>query len=176
MGIRLTKIILNHIKDEHFLLLLGENIHGIHGGTDTVLSDRYIESCVGTQIFYLDAKTLYGWAMSQYLPKGEFEQLTLDELQQQIQLIIQPPQKQVWLFFWECYLEYPPKIKLVTENLPLCPYQTQPCKDYCFSEYMNSVNNYRPTTKLTFYLTDKTKFLTHYCKVKFYLEQRMKIT
>ena len=98
MGIRLPKITLNHVKDEHFLLLLGENIHGIHGGTDTVLSDRYIESCVGTQIFYLDAKTLYGCAMSQYLPKGEFEQLTLDELQQQIQLIIQPPQKQVWLF------------------------------------------------------------------------------
>ena len=48
------------------------------------------------------------------------------------------------------------------EDLPLCPYQTQACKD-CFSEYLNSVfTNYKPTTKLTCDLTEKTKYMTHY--------------
>ena len=49
-----------------------------------VLGDRYIYSSVGTQILYIDANILYGWAMRQYLPTGDFERLSFsdDNIQQ----------------------------------------------------------------------------------------------
>ena len=61
------------------MLLLLEN--NIRGGLSTVLGDRYIESSVGKPILYIDADSLYGGAMSQYLTTGEFEQITVDDLQ-----------------------------------------------------------------------------------------------
>ena len=65
-------------------------------------------------------------------------------------------------------LEYPAEIKQFRENLSLCPYQTQACKDF-FGEYMDSVEqtNYNPTTKLTCDLTDKTNYMAHYRNLKF---------
>ena len=41
------------------------------------MGDRYNVSDVNKQILYIDAN-LYGWAMSQYLPTGEFEKLPLE--------------------------------------------------------------------------------------------------
>ena len=130
--------------------------NNIRGGISIVLGDTYIDSSVGTQLFYIDASNLYGWAMSKYLPRGEFEQNTVDD--QQIQYIIQTPDNCDYGYFSESNLEYPAKIKQVIENLPLCPCQTLACKD-CFAEYMNSVKqtNCMPTIKLTSDLTDKTK-------------------
>ena len=59
-------------------------------------------------------------------------------------------------YFEECNLEYPAEIKLATEYLPECRYQTQTFKE-CFTDYMNSVEQpkYKPTTSLLSYLTDK---------------------
>ena len=73
VGLRLTKIALDHIKDKHFLLLLENNIRG---GNCTVLGDMYRETSVSTYILYIDGNILNGYAMSQYLPTGEFEQTT----------------------------------------------------------------------------------------------------
>ena len=39
----------------------------------------YIESDENTKLLYIDANNLYGWAMSQNLPTGEFEKLYFPE-------------------------------------------------------------------------------------------------
>ena len=75
---KLTNIKLDFIKDTQSasgkdLLLLLEN--NIRGGISSVMNDRYIESDENTKLLYIDANNLYGWAMSQYLPTGEFEKL-----------------------------------------------------------------------------------------------------
>ena len=62
-------------KDKHLLLLLENKIRG---GVSSVMGDRHVVSDVNTQILYIDANNLYGWAISQPLTTGDFENLTLD--------------------------------------------------------------------------------------------------
>ena len=113
------------------MLLLETNIPYV---IRTVLGDRYLESSVGTQLLYRDANNLYRYAMSQYSPTGEFEQIIVDDLP----IILQTPINSDYGYFKRCKLEYPAEMKQVIENLHLCPYQTEAYKD-CFSEYMNSI-------------------------------------
>ena len=41
---------------------------------------EYNEKAPSKYIMYLDANTLYGWAMSQYLPTGNFRRMTDKEI------------------------------------------------------------------------------------------------
>ena len=76
VGLKLTNINLDFIKDTEFLLLLETNIRG---GIPSVIEPRYIKSDENTKFLYIDANNLYGWAMSQYLPTSNFEKLYFPE-------------------------------------------------------------------------------------------------
>ena len=52
------------------MVLLENNIRG---GVSSVMDDGHVVSDVNKQILYIDANNLYGWAMSQPLPTGDFE-------------------------------------------------------------------------------------------------------
>ena len=69
-GLKLTNIELDYIKCKELLLLLENNIRG---GVSSVMGDRHVQSDENKQILYIDANNLYGWAMSQYLPTGDFK-------------------------------------------------------------------------------------------------------
>ena len=47
------------------------------------MGDRHVVSDVNKQILYIDANILYGWAMSQYLPTGNFEKLLFPDTEGQ---------------------------------------------------------------------------------------------
>ena len=120
--LKMTKIKLVFINDKELLLLLGNNIRG---GISGVMSDRNVESDEKTNLLYIDAYNLYGWAMSQLLPSGDFEKLdirkfTAREITEDLLLI--PGDNESGLFI-ECDLEYPVAIK--EKNFPMCPYQTK---------------------------------------------------
>ena len=120
-GLKLTNIKLDFIKDKDLLLLLENNIRG---GISSVMGDRFVESNENKQISYIDANNLYGWALSQYLPTGEFEKLQLPdayELEQIVEDFLRVPDNNESGFFIENDLEYPVEIKEKTENFPLCP-------------------------------------------------------
>ena len=177
-GLKLTNIKLDFIKDKELLLLLENNIRG---GISSVMGDRHVQSDEKKQILYIDANNLYRWAMSQYLPTGEFEILPLDPcnyiLEQLVEDLLQIPDDNEYGFFIECDLEYPVEIKEKTKNFPFCPYQTK-ADPNIFSGYMNNVNqpNYKPTPKLMCDVTNKSKYMIHYRMFKFYLNQGMKVT
>ena len=143
-GLKLTDIKLDFIKDKNLLLLL-ENI--ISGGISSGMGDRHVQSDENKQILYIDANNLYGWAMSQYLPTGEFEILRLNpcnytdnyNLEQLVEDLLQIPDDNEYGFFIECDLQYPAEIKEKTKTFPFCPYQTK-ADPNVFSGYMNSVN------------------------------------
>ena len=139
-GLKLTKIKLDFIKDKQLLLLLENNIRG---GISSVMGPSYIESNENTKLLYIDANTLYGWAMSQYLPTGDFKKMRsfanlccgeasreamqydsalMNEIKEDI---LNTPDDNEYGYFIECDLEYPAEIKEKTENFPLCPYQTK---------------------------------------------------
>ena len=177
-GLKLTDIKLDFIKDKNLLLLLENNIRG---GISSVMGDRHMRSDENKQILYIDANNIYGWAMSQYLPTGEFEILPLNpcnyNLEQLVEDLLQIPDDNEYGFFIECDLEYPVEIEEKTKNFPFCPYQTK-ADPNLFSGYMNNVNqpNYKPTSKLMCDLTNKSKYMIHYRMFKFYLNQGMKVT
>ena len=112
---KLTKIELDFIKEKDLLLLLENNIRG---GISSVMGDRYIQSDEQTKILYIDANNLYGWAMSQYLPTGEFEKIPTEgdlltegyDLDQIVEDLLQMPDDNEYGFFIECDLEYPDEI------------------------------------------------------------------
>ena len=174
----------NRSRNKDLLLLLGKNIRG---GISSVMGPRYIESHENTKLLYIDANNLYGWAMSQYLPTGDFrtmrsfakfgcdnDELLIDEIKEDI---LNTPDDNEYGYFIECDLEYPVEIKDRTKNFPLCLYQTKADPSF-FSEYMNSVNqpNYKPTEKLICDLTNKQKYMIHYRMFKFYTKKGMKVT
>ena len=66
---KFSNISLEYIKDHELLLLLENNIRG---GISGVMGDRYLKSDENTKIIYIDANNLYGYAMSQFLPIGNF--------------------------------------------------------------------------------------------------------
>ena len=183
-GLKLTNIKLDFIKDtaklpsgEELLLLLENNIRG---GISSVMGDRHVQSDENKQILYIDANNLYGWAMSQYLPIGEFEKLNFPEeyeLEQIVEDLGFIPDDNEYGFFIECDLLYPAEIKEKTKNFPFCPYQTK-ADPNLFSGYMNNVNqpNYKPTSKLMCDVTNKSKYMIHYRMFKVYLNQGMKVT
>ena len=116
-GLKLTNIKLDYIKDTQSssgkeLLLLLEN--KIRGGISSVTGDRHVQSDENKQILYIDANNLYGWAMSQYLPIGEFKKLNFPEeyeLEQIVEDLLQIPDDNEYGYFIECDLEYPVEIK-----------------------------------------------------------------
>ena len=153
------------------LLLLLEN--SIRGGISSVKGDRHVQSDENKQILYIDANNLYGWAMSHYLPTGEFKKLPLNLctedqqscnfiLEELVEDLLQLPDDNEHGFFIECDLKYNVKIKEKTNNYPFCPYQTK-ADPHSFTLYMNSVNqpNYKPTSKPLCDVTNKTEYMTH---------------
>ena len=78
-GLKFTDTKLDYIKDKEILWKLLEN--NIRGGISSVMGDRYVQSTSGiesdenTKLFYTDENNLYGWAMSQYLPTGDFKKI-----------------------------------------------------------------------------------------------------
>ena len=183
-GLKLTNIKLDFIEDtaklpsgKELLLLLENNIRG---GISSVMGNRHVQSDEIKQILYIDANNLYGWAMSQYLPTGEFKKLQLPENYSQDQLVedlLQIPDDNEYGYFIEKDLENPVEIKEKTKNFPFCRYQTK-ADPNLFSGYMNSLNqpNYKPTSKLMCDVTNKSKYMIHYRMFKFYLNQGMKVT
>ena len=179
-GLKLTNIKLDFIKDKELLLLLENNIPG---GISSVMGDRHVQSDKNKQILYIDANNLYGWAMSQYLPTGDFKKIKLcceydSVLMKEIKEdIFNTPDDNEYGYFIECDLEYLAEIKEKTKNFPFCPYQTK-ADPNIFSGCMNNINqpNYKPTSKLMCDVTNKSKYKIHYRMFKFYLNQGMKVT
>ena len=151
------------------------------------MGPRFIESNENTKLLYIDANNLYGWAMSQYLPTGDFKKMRsfaqnchesdsalMNEITEDI---LNTPDDNEFGYFIECDLEYPAEIKEKTENFPLCSYQTK-ADPNLFSEYMNSVkqSNYKPTENLMCDLTNKYNYMMHYRMFKFYTQIGMKVT
>ena len=169
-GLKHTDIRLQTLQDKDMILLL-EN--GIRGGISGVMGDRYIKSDENTNIIYVDANNLYGFAMSQALPydniKFETENICLDE-------ILNTPDDNDIGYFLEVDIEYPHSIRQKTKHFPFCPENKLISKND-FTPYMQSImpENYVSHKKLICDWADKRNYLIHYRMLKFYIKHGMKI-
>ena len=174
---KITKIKLGFIKDNELLLLLEKSIHG---RISSVLGPRYFETDENTKLLYIDANNPYGWAMSQYLPTGNFEKIYFPDNYSQEQVVedlLQIPDNNTCGYFIEGWYALSSWHQRKTESFPLCPYQTK-ADPNLFSDYMNSVKQpyYKPTSKLMCDVTNKNNYMMHYRVFKFYTEMGMKVS
>ena len=169
-GLKHTNIRLQTLQDKDMILLI-EN--GIRGGISGVMGDRYVKSDENTNIIYVDANNLYGFAMSQALPydniKFETENICIEE-------ILNTPDDSDIGYFLEVDLEYPHDIRQKTKYFPFCP-ENKIISKNDFTPYMQSImpENYVSHKKLICDWTDKKKYLIHYRMLKFYIRYGMKI-
>ena len=77
--LKMTNIKLELMTDIDMFLFIEEGMHGgesyipnQYGNANNKYMKEYDEKVTSKYIMYLDANNLYGWAMSQYLPTGNF--------------------------------------------------------------------------------------------------------
>ena len=129
-----------------------------------------------TFIAYLDINNLYGWAMSEYLPYGEFEWLeNINEFD-----INSINEKIDTGYFLEVDLKYPDELHELHNDYPLAPEKLAVTNDmlskYCkkiADEHGIKVGNVK---KLIPNLSNKTKYVLHYRNLQLYLSLGMKLT
>ena len=150
--------------------------NGIRGGYSGVLGDRYVKannkyledydsSKSSNYLLYLDANNLYGWAMSQKLPTGDFKWEAGTSYNWR-----NPPDERGCIV--ECDLEYPLNTKFKTQKFPLAPEKLKIRKEdlpeyqvNCLSTEYKKIGN---VTKLILNLKDKEKYVIHYELLKYY--------
>ena len=127
-------------------------------------------------ITYLDMNNLHDWAMSKYLPYGEFEWLeNVDKFD-----INSINEKSDTGYILEIDLEYPDELHNLHNDYPLAPEKPVVSSDmlsgYCrkiADKYQIKVGDVK---KLTPNLGNKTKYVLHYRNLQLYLSLGMKLT
>ena len=148
-----------------------------YGKANNKYMKEYDKKAPSKYIMYLDANNLYGWAMSQYLPTGDFKWLSPKQIENiNLGKYTENSNKGMIL---EVDLEYPTELhnshndycvaaeKLrVTENM-LSPY----CKLILekFNIKIGQVKKLIPT------LADKQKYVLHYRNLQLYLDLGLKL-
>ena len=128
-------------------------------------------------IMYLDANNLYGWAMSQYLPTGNFKWLSQNQIEKtNLDKYTENSEKGLIL---EVDLEYPQELHDLHNDYPLGPEKIKVAKDmlsdYCkkiadkFNISSGLVHKLIPT------LNDKEKYILHYRNLQSYLSLGLKL-
>ena len=104
-----------------------------YGKANNKYMKEYDEKVPSKYIMYLDANNLYGWAMSQYLPTGNFKWMTDKEISKiDLEKYKKDGKKGLTL---EVDLEYPQELHDLHNDYPVCPEKVKVSNDmlsgYC---------------------------------------------
>ena len=183
--LKMTEVELQLLTDPDMYLFTEE---GLRGGI-SMISNRfskannpYVPDYDPTQensyVMYFDASNLYGWAMSQSLPTGEFDWLTEQEIADLDITNVADDNEEGYIL--EVDLQYPSELHDLHNDYPLAPEKMKISPEmlspYCqdLSECLNLHGGVVP--KLVPNLQDKTNYVVHYRKLKQYLAVGMKLT
>ena len=148
-----------------------------YGKANNKYMKKYDEKAPSKYIMYLDANNLYGWAMSQYLPTGNFKWLSQKQIEKtNLGKYTENSKKGLIL---EVDLEYPQELHDLHNDYPLGPEKIKVAKDmlsdYCkkiadkFNISSGLVHKLIPT------LNDKEKYILHYRNLQSYLSLGLKL-
>jgi len=171
---------LDLLTDPEMHLFFENNIRGgistishRHAKANNPSTPNYNPEKDNSYLLYVDANNLYGWAMSEKLPTGNFNFLTPEEIANFRVQDIADDSKTGYVL--ECDLEYPDDLHESHNDYPLAPESILITENF-LSPYCKSFNTkHIPTRKLTPNLMHKYKYVTHYRNLKFYLENGLKL-
>ena len=148
-----------------------------YGKANNKYMEKYNEKEPSKYIMYLDANNLYGWAMSQYLPTGNFKWMSDKEIGRIDLGKYKADGKKG--FILEVDLEYPRELHDMHNDYPVCPEKVKVSNNmlsgYCkkiAEKYKISVGLVR---KLIPTLRDKKEYVLHYHNLQLYLDLSLKI-
>ena len=182
--LKMTRIGLRKVFDIDMYLFI---VTGLRGGISYIAAKRYSKANekylrrydptgLSKYISYLDIVTLYGWAMSGYLPYGRFRQLkNIDSFD-----VNSVSEKSPIGHILEADLKYPDELHVLHNDYPLAPEQFaipyDMLSDYCkkiADEYGIKVGD---VMRLIPNLSNKTNYVFHYRNLQLYLSLGMKLT
>ena len=183
-GLRMTRASVDLIQDVDKHLFVEA---GMRGGVACV-SKRLAEACDEPDedgfrqfLLYLDANNLYGWAMSQYLPTGEYRWMTDDEVAAfKLDAWAENDAKGCLL---EVDLEIPDELHDLLVDYPPAP-EKKPITYEMLSEkqrellgtYMENVESWQSVPKLVPSVESKHKYVVHYRALQLYVKLGVKLT
>ena len=180
--LKMTGVRLDLLSDVDMLNLIEK---GMRGGISTIThryalaNNKYMKNYdpqkESSYIPYLDANNLYGWAMSQKLPTGDFrwvpspEYINLDSYDENFArgLIL------------EVDLEYPKELHGLHNDYPLAPEKIT-VREEMLSDYCRRIQNREgiktgQVEKLVPNLRDKERYVLHYRNLQLYLSLGLKL-
>ena len=139
---------------------------------------EYNEKAPSKYLMYLDANNLYGWAMSQYLPTGNFKWMTKKKISK-LDLAKYKENSKKGLI-QEVDLEYPKELHDLHNDYPLGPEKVKVTENM-LSEYCKKIAaKYNISTglvsKLIPTLKNKEKYVLHYRNLQLYTDLGLKVT
>jgi hypothetical protein len=174
--LKMTGIELDLISDIDKYLMIEK---GIRGGVSSIMTrhsqanNKYMKNFDANEsvkfINYFDANNLYGWAMSQKMPYGDFEWVevtSLDDLDSNYGYIL------------EVDLRYPSELHNLHNDYPLAPEKIKIKKEYLsnYSKTISSATYKAEYVKLVPNLYDKTRYTVHYKNLLYYVKKGMVVT
>ena len=181
--LKITGIKLEKVSDIDKYLFIEKELRGgvsyiakRYAKANNKYTENYDFKKLSTFITYLDMNNLYGWAMSEYLPYGEFKWLkNIDKFD-----VNSISEKSEIGYFLEVDLEYPDELHELHNDYPLAPEKLAVSSDmlskYCkeiADKYEIKVGDVK---KLISNIGNKTKYVLHYRNLQLYLSLGMKLT
>ena len=210
--LKMTKINLDLISDIDMQLFIEKGLRGgisyishRHGKANNKYMRDFNPEEENSYLMYLDANNLYGWAMSQSLPFGDFKWLEFDFLGKDLPgldekglkklgIKLKAKEKDYELFphtAWckeipekgiilEVDLEYPEELHDLHNDYPCAPEKIVVTDDM-LSDYCRNIkglhgNSSGNVKKLVPTLLKKTNYVLHYRNLKLYLNLGLKLT
>ena len=148
-----------------------------YGKANNKYMKNYDEKAPSKYIMYLDANNLYGWAMSQFLPTGNFKWLSQKQIEKtNLGKYTENSKKGLIL---EVDLEYPQELHDLHNDYPLGPEKIKVAKDMLSDYCKKIVDKFNISSglvhKLIPTLNDKEKYILHYRNLQSYLSLGLKL-
>ena len=168
-GMNYTGINFQTLQNKNMILLLENNFRS---GISSVMGDRYKRSYENKKILYKAANSLYGWAMSEYLP---YDEIKFDR-SVNLEDILNTPDDSDIGYFIEVDLKSPDNIKEKTKNFPFAP-ESRIIHIDKYNDYMKKIKpkNFTEAKKLKSDWSDKKKYLVQYRMLKFCVRHGMEV-
>ena len=148
-----------------------------YGNANNKYMKEYDEKAPSKYIMYLDANNLYGWAMSQYLPTGNFKWMTDKEISK-IDLGKYKADGKKGLIL-EVDLEYPQELHDIHNDYPVTPEKVKVSNNMLSAYCKKIAKKYNISiglvSKLVPTLRDKKEYVLHYLNLQLYLDLGLKI-
>jgi len=166
-ALKYTSAELDLITDPDMYLMVKYNTRGEiatisqqYVRANNTLVKGYDPSKPNSWITHLDANILYGTAMSEPLPEGNFRFLSQDEISY-FDLTNVPTHGET-KYIVECDLKYPEKLYELHSDYPMAPEHLTVSPDM-LSDFCSELKdkNWIPSQKLILNLPDKTKYVCH---------------